>query len=417
MFRPYQVILSRPGAWQFSLAGLIGRFPASMVGIGIILMVSEIYGEASATSYGMAGRVSAVFVAAHALCSPQLAKLIDRFGQARVMRPALAVACSALTFLIIAAVNRAGEPFLLAAAALGGASIGSIGALVRARWVAVARSPKEMHTAYSLESVLDEVTFVVGPVVATTLATAVAPWSGLAVPIVAALLGGYWFLSMRDTEPVPSGRRRADTTSPDEARAELSLPVDVMVAVAAVFCATGAIFGAVDVSVVAFAEEAGSKGLAGPVLAAFAGGSLVAGFVYGSRAWSRPLWWRFVVGACVLAVGTGMLLLANSLWLLAIIGFVLGLSIAPTLINGNALIQGAVPPSRLTESLSWLGAAIGVGVSLGAWLSGAAVDAVGSHGGFLVSSAAGATALVIALAGLAPLRRAHRRSVPQLPEL
>ena len=82
MLRPYREILARPGALQFTLAGLIGRLPISMVGLGIVLMVSALYG-----SYGLAGRVSAVFVVVQALCSPQLAKLIDRYGQARVMRP------------------------------------------------------------------------------------------------------------------------------------------------------------------------------------------------------------------------------------------------------------------------------------------------------------------------------------------
>lgn len=411
MLKPYRVILSLPGAWQFSLAGLIGRLPMSMVGIGIILMISEIYGSDDSGGYALAGRVSAVFVATHALCSPQLAKLIDRFGQARVMRPALALSSASLAALAVAAVNRAPEALLMLAAVCGGATMGSLGALVRARWSRLVENRGELHTAYSLESVFDEIVFVIGPVLATVLATAVTPWAALAVPIVAALTGGYWFLSQRATEPEPSRRGRREDQSP-----RAPLPLVVMVSVAAVFCATGAIFGAIDVSVVAFTEEAGAKGMAGIILAAFAGGSLISGFLYGSRPWSSPLWRRFIIGACLLAVGTGLLLLATSLWLLAIIGFVLGLSIAPTLINGNALIQAAVPSDRLTESLSWLGAAIGVGVSLGAWISGAAVDAAGAHGGFLVTTTAGVAALAIALGGLAPLRRAHAASAPQIAQ-
>src|SRR5690625_6972678 len=90
-----------------------------MVGLGIVLMVSALYG-----SYGLAGRVSAVFVVVQALCSPQLAKLIDRYGQARVMRPSLAVACLSTSGLVVAAVGHAPEPVLYATAALGGATIG-----------------------------------------------------------------------------------------------------------------------------------------------------------------------------------------------------------------------------------------------------------------------------------------------------
>ena len=83
MLSPYRDILTRPGALAFSASGVLARLPMSMVGIGIVLMVSALYG-----SYGLAGRVSAVYVIAQALCSPQLARFVDRYGQARVMRPA-----------------------------------------------------------------------------------------------------------------------------------------------------------------------------------------------------------------------------------------------------------------------------------------------------------------------------------------
>src|SRR5690625_7020115 len=97
-----------------------------MVGLGIVLMISALYG-----SYGMAGRVSAVFVVVQAVCSPQLAKFVDRYGQAKVMRPAFAVACLGLAGLVAAAVQHASEPVLYATAAVSGATIGSVGALVR----------------------------------------------------------------------------------------------------------------------------------------------------------------------------------------------------------------------------------------------------------------------------------------------
>ena len=68
------------------------------------------------------------------------------------------------------------------------------------------------------------------------------------------------------------------------------------------FVAMGAIFGATDVSVVAFTDELGHKNLAGLVLAVFALGSGLAGFVYGARHWSGPLWRRYAVG--MVALGT-----------------------------------------------------------------------------------------------------------------
>ncbi|HCX84457.1 MAG TPA: MFS transporter [Micrococcales bacterium] len=402
MFRPYREVLSKPGAWKFSLAGLFARLPISMVGIGIVLMLSDqrLYG-----SYGLAGQVSGVFVVAQAVAAPQIAKLIDRYGQARVMRPAIAISMTALAALALAANAMAPVPVLLVLAVVVGASLGSMGSLVRTRWNAVTDTHDEMHTAYALESVLDEVVFVVGPVLATVLATGVHPAAGLAVAIVAAVLGGYAFLAQRATEPPPSGRVDAASAG---SRQSL-LRNRRMLVLVVVFVCMGTIFGATDVSTVAFAEESGYKGLSGVILACFAAGSLVGGFVYGARRWSSPLWRRFSIGTVVLAVGVSLFFLTTSLVMLAGVMVVVGLSIAPTLVSGNSLVQEIVPGTRLTEGLTWVGTALGVGVAAGSAIAGPLIDAHGSHTGFLVSTGAGVVAVVVTL-GAGWTMRARRNA-------
>src|SRR6478735_6916940 len=292
MLQPYRDVLTRPGALAFSGAGVLARLPMSMVGIGIVLMVSTLY-----DSYGLAGRVSAVYVVAQALCSPQLARLVDRHGQSRIMRPAVAIAAVGLVGLVIAASLQAHEAWLYVAAVVTGAAIGSFGSLVRARWARVLGDDSHrMHTAYSLESALDELVFIVGPVVATLLATGVAPTAGLIVPLVAMLVGGYWFLSLRHTEP-PA----AAAGSPRPRGSVLAKPGMI-------------------------------------VLAIFALGSLISGLLYGTRQWKRPLHLRFATGVVALAVGVCFFFLVQSLAALAAVMFVAGFAIAPTLINGNGLV-------------------------------------------------------------------------------
>lgn len=391
-------MLARPGALRFTLAGLIARLPTPMVGLGIVLMVAALYG-----SYGMAGRVSAVFVVVQALCSPQLAKLVDRYGQARVMRPSLAVACVGLAGLVVAAVQHAPEPVLYAAAGLAGATIGSLNALVRARWGVVLEKPSQIHTAYSLESALDELTFICGPIIATFLATSVTPWSALVVPILAILVGGYWLLSQRETEPPATGRP-ARTASPTE-----PLVSGALVVLLVIFFATGIMFAGIDVSVVAFTAEQGAPGLAGPVLASLALGSLISALAYGARVWSSPLWLRLVIGTALLTVGTASFLLVGSIAALALAGFLAGFAIAPTITNGNSFVQLIVPARRITEGFTWLAAAIGVGVSVGASLSGMLIDLYGSRGGFAVVAGAAAAALLVGLVCCPLLRAAGRR--------
>lgn len=392
MFRPYREILSRPGALAFSSAGVIARVPMSMVGIGIVLMVSALY-----DSYGLAGRVSAFYVIFQAVCSPQLARLVDRHGQARVMRPAIAVSAVGIVGLVLCAVLRAPEPFLYVAAGLTGATIGSFGALVRARWSHLVTGARELHTAYSLESALDELVFVVGPVLATVLATGVTPSAGLVVPVVAMVAGGYAFLAQRDTEPptravVAGDARGSVLRSPG------------MVVLALVFVGMGSIFGATDVATVAFAEEQGSKGSAGAILAAFALGSMISGLAYGVRHWLSALWKRFAIGVVALAIGVSLFFAVDSLGALAGVMFLTGFAIAPTIINGNGLVQHFVPGNRLTEGLAWVGTSLGIGVSVGSSIAGNLIDARGSHGGFLVVVGSAVFAVVATLVSLPALR-------------
>ncbi len=402
MLRTYREVLARPGALAFSTAAAVARLPISMVGIGIILMVSEVYG-----SYALAGRVSAVYVTVHALCSPPLSRFVDRHGQARVMRPAVVVTAIGLTTLVVLGAARAGEWALYAAAAVTGATAGSMGALVRARWSASLSDPRLLHTAYSLESAVDEMVFIVGPVLATFLATSVSPTAGLVVPAVAVLAGGLWFLAQRETEP-PTVQR--DPSAPGRSPVRSASMVVLLV----VFVAIGSILGATDVAVVAFAEERGAKSTAGVLLAVLAAGSLLAGLGYGARQWVGPQWRRFVVGTMLLATGVCLFLLAHSLPVLAAAMFVTGFAVAPTIINGNGLVQELVAPGQLTEGLAWIGTAIGFGVSAGAAVGGAMVDRAGSHGGFLVVVASAGCAVVAALGSARVLRRAAEGARPDL---
>ncbi len=399
MLRPYRDILARPGALAFSSAGVLARLPMSMMGIGIVLLVSSGYG-----SYGVAGRVAAVHVVAWSVGAPQIARLVDQHGQARVMRPLLAVAGASVAGLILAASAQAPSWLLYATAGLAGATFGSMGAMVRARWSCLVTDAHQLHTAYSLESALDEVVFMVGPAAATLLATSVAPSAGLVVPVVGAMVGGYWFLAQRRTEPPASGPVRGASRGPSVLRAP-GVP-----GLAVIFLAIGVVFGATDVSTVAFAEERGSTALAGPILATFALGSLVAGLVYGVRHFSLPLWQRFLLGVGALATGVSMFVLVRTVWQLALVMLVAGVTIAPTLISANALIQALVPAERLTEGLTWGGTALGIGVAVGASGAGNAIDAAGASGGFLVVVGAAAVAVLAGGASLRTLRAVTRRS-------
>jgi MFS family permease len=393
--RAYLTVLRVPGALAFSLTGLLARFGGAMVGIGTVLMVSGMY-----DSYGLAGAMAATNSVSWAVGTAYLSHLVDRFGQRRVMLPAALVSATCLAVLVTLAYFQAPIAVVFVFSALTGLTAGAPGAMVRARWNYVLPNARDLHTAYSLESALDEVTFAVGPVLATWLATSVHPTAGLVGPIVFGAGGALVFYSLRATEPEVL---RAEPGTRGNNRFIVLYPG--VAPVIGVGLLMGALFGGIDVTTVAATTSWNTRSMAGLVLAVMSVGSGLGGLAYGSRNWSSPIWRRFAIGVCALGVGVGSFAFANSTLVLAVCGLTAGVAVAPTLINANGLIGHLVPPTRLTEGLAWLGTAIGIGVSIGATVSGQFIDAYGYRAGFWCVMACGLAACLIGLAAAPVLKR------------
>jgi MFS family permease len=388
---PYRALFAAPGATAFSAAGFLGRLPLSMMGIGVVTMISQLTGR-----YGLAGALSATIALSAAAVGPRISRLVDRHGQRRVLRPATLVALTAAAGLLLAAHYRWPDWVLFVCAA-GIGAVPSLGAMVRARWAALYRGTPELHTAYSFESVVDEVCFIFGPITSIGLSTAWFPEAG---PLLAACFlaaGVFWLTAQQATEPEPHPREEDGGGS-----ALRSVALQVLVAT---FVATGAIFGAVDVVTVAFADERGHKGAASVVLALYAAGSCAAGVVYGLLRLSGAPERRWLLGVAAMAVSMIPLLLVGNLPLLAVALFVAGLSIAPTMITTMSLIEEHVPRARLTEGMTWVSTGLAVGVALGSSAAGWVIDAAGARAGYGVPAVSGAVAVVVGFLGYRRLRR------------
>ncbi|MFJ8309596.1 MULTISPECIES: MFS transporter [unclassified Streptomyces] len=389
---PYRAIFAAPGTKGFSAAGLFGRMPLSMMGIGIVTMVSQLTGR-----YGLAGALSATLAMSAAVVGPQISRLVDRHGQRRVLRPATLVAVAAVAGLLVCAQQGAPDWTLFVFAA-GAGCVPSVGSMVRARWAEIYRGDAQnLHTAYSWESIVDELCFIFGPILSIGLSTA---WFAEAGPLIAAcflVAGVFWLTAQRATEPVPHPREHHTGRSALSSRG-----LQVLVAT---FVATGAIFGSVDVVTVAFADERGHKAMASLVLAVYALGSCIAGAVFGLLRLKGAASTRWLVGVCAMAVSMIPLQLAGNLPFLAVALFVAGLSIAPTMVTTMALVEQHVPRSKLTEGMTWTSTGLAVGVALGSSAAGWVVDASGAEAGYLVSVVAGTLAAAVAFLGYRRLRR------------
>jgi MFS family permease len=421
---PYLELLRTPGALGFSAAGFVGRMPMAMFGLGTVLLIASITGQ-----YGLAGIVAAVGSVSYAICAPQVARLTDRVGQNRVLRPLVAVFTVSTIAFVTCAELRAPLWALLAAGALAGASMPSLGSMVRARWSVVAGGDTQlMHTAFALESVADELIFVIGPALVTVLATEVYPAAGVIVAAVLCVTGTLLFAAQRRTQPAPRPRPRvaravlrpaglsggpagpsggpagpsgADLPPvPRARRAGMRIPAPGLIILAPVYLFVGAMFATIDLSTVKFAQEHGHKPLAGFILGTYALGSATGGLWYGSRTWRAALHRRFAVTLCCTVAGVATFWAMPGLLWLAVVVFFSGLTISPTLIAGYGLVERQAPVARRTEGMAWLSSTISVGVAAGSAIAGHLLDVGGARQGYIFAACCGTTAAVICLLGL-----------------
>jgi hypothetical protein len=407
MFTRYRTVLAHPGALRFSLTAMVARLPISVSTLGVVLLVTGL-----GRSYALAGALSATFTICNGLSSVVQGRLLDRLGQFLVLPVVAALYGLGVVGLVTALESGWPQPVAFVSAALAGAAYPPIGSAVRARWSHVLKGrPTEVQTAYALESVIDEAIFIIGPTVATVLATRWHPWAGLGLALVTGVPGTLALAAQRSTQPVPHLGSHGSGPRP-------AMPWVPVIVLAAVSLALGSMFAAAEVSTVAFAGEQNAKGYAGVLLACWALGSMLAGLVTGTFHWRRSPASRVRVGAFLLALVMVPMSFVGSMPAMGVALFVAGFAIAPTLIATMSAVEQGVPAARLTEGIAVIHTGLAAGLAPGAALAGLVIDAHGASPSYLVALGGG---VVAALASLAlptspsarlPLEDASERTVP-----
>ena len=432
----YAKLFSFEGTRAFCISGAIARLPISMMGLGIVLALNHIY-----NNWTIAGTMSAAYVLSQAAVTPLYAKLFDRFGQRKVGVLALSAQVVCMLSFATAALFHIPLPILFALAILMGVTQFAFGALVRTRWAYTLKSQTDdtlLNVAYALESGIDEIVFIFGPILAAWLATSVHPVSQLFVPVLASGLGGAWFLSLKNTQPAvvkivqvesapandedvraalengpySTSENSAGNSVEDSSkngkkiiaknlRDKLSLkqlrnanrknkPKNVLlyrgiIPLVIMFLVFNMSFSAFDVSVTAAMRAQGLDKLIGLQLALFACGSLVGAVIFGSHKFRGSNWSHLIVFLSLLTVGFILMNInIDRLILLSIFELLSGLCVSPIFATGNLIVKDTIPEHSLTEGLSWLPTASATGASLGSMVAGFAIDAWSSHGGMMV---------------------------------
>ncbi len=383
----FRAIYAHPGTRAMSTAGLVGRFPMAMIGLAITMLV-----VAETGSYARAGAVAAAITLAGAVGGPLGAQLADRFGQHRVIPPLIGVHIAAVAALTV--VVMAGTPMLtwLLLAIVAGLSGPNLGAMVRTRWAGIAKGPRELSSAFALESTLDELAFVLGPPLATGLAVAIAPWSAIATGMLLAGSGSLALAAQRRTEPAPAPRSAHPGPAVWGSRTLQILTLMMIL--------MGAVFGALEVSTVAFAQERDALAATGWLLGIFALASGLTGLYLGARPGRWRLSRQVLVGTLMLALATASLPFINGLPLYAGVMFASGLGVSAVMIGALQIIERALPRTRLTESLALAISGVLIGSAGAVALAGALIDRGDSSDGLMVGSVSALVGLAVAaLAG------------------
>jgi hypothetical protein len=379
--RRYAEVLRTPGALQFAVPGVIGRMPMGMLSIAQVMLIVSVTGR-----YGTAGFVSAAGAVLFAAVTPRIARMADRYGQALVLRPLGVVFTVTSVAFIGCTVSHAPEWMLVVSGALSRAAMPSLGPMVRSRWSELLRGKDALDSAFSLEGIADEVIFIAAPVLVVTLVTEVQPVSGMIVTVLLGVVGVVGLSRHRRSEPaVRSIERRSGSVLRSGG---LRVLIGVQVCL-------GALFAAVDLATIAFAQEHGASGLAGPLLALYGLGSAIAGVWYGARHWRVSHRARLRVALAATGLGVGPLAVMPGMVSMAAGIFVAGLGISATLVSSYSIAERVVGADQRTEGMSWLTTAASTGTAIGSSLAGRLVDAHGASAGYLFALAAGVAAIAI----------------------
>lgn len=385
----YLAVLRIPHARPALAAALLTRLAFAAGPLALILMVQTASG-----SFAWAGVATAATTLTSGLLAPLRGRLVDRYGQRRILLPFAATYAVALAGVVLVA--GPGQARALAAvilAALAGATVPPVGPAMRVLWAALVGRGPALQTAYALDTVLEEVVYIGGPLAAAALAAAAGPAVGLLAAAGLALVGTLSFVVSHAARVW--GGRRVKPTGWAGALAGRGLPTLV-----ASLAGVGAAVGIWDIAAVAAARGHGAAAAGGILLAAEAAGSAVGGLWYGSRRWRRPAGYRYCVLLAGLAIISAILpASAASLGAVGVLLAVVGLLLAPVMSSAYVLAAELAPHGTLTEATSWVLTSHNVAGAAGMAAAGALVDQAGVAWAFGVGSGCAAAALLLALAG------------------
>ncbi|MFF2189892.1 MFS transporter [Streptomyces sp. NPDC058155] len=359
----YLAVARTSGVPRGLLAVFTSRLAGGIVPFSTIVACSQAYG-----GFAYAGAATATFMLSGALLAPARGRLVDRHGWRTLLWTALAYAT-----LLTAAATAIGQTpawTVLLALAAGGGAAAPIGPAVRTRWSQLVTDKQALQQAHALDSILEELTFVVAPLLTTAALLFLPARYCIAIGGWLPMLGVALLYRSATTTSTTTAAKAVSAAQRRPSRGNRSLIWSAEgQGIITPLIGLGLIGGALNVLLPATAAESGHITSAGYLFALFSAGGVIGGLAYGKIRWNLSLRTRYLAAGITLAGATA--LLAPAMGTLAALPAILlvGIPLTPLFVIGYLLVDERLS-HRQTEANAWLGSSYNLGSAGGAALCG-----------------------------------------------
>lgn len=371
-------------------AALLSPETLSLMGIlairriaGAAFPVAMFIAVASVRGIGEAALLQGFRVAVATFTAPLRARLIDRFGRARVVIiQTLVSGVGLISFVFLALQAAVPLVYALGACLITAATAPAMDSVVRAMWKEIATEDKDVKRLHSADSIIEETGYLLGPVLVSGLALAAGGQTTVYVTTALLIVGSVIIF-------VPPHIRRGLYRAPlkpsaaqapaKPAKWTLTKSLKIVLGpialpplqrIVAPLIYMGISLGILGVLIPAVSSDAGNIAWSGFAFGAISLGGLIGAFAYGSIQLKRTLRTRHAMLALLFACPLLLIAFSTNLWLIGAVLVVSGLAVTPLYINAYLMMDEDLPPEIEHEANTWVPVGNNVGYTIGIVIAG-----------------------------------------------